>query len=156
MFCPKCGAADQSVETFCRNCGNFLPDFDKVAKKETPAEKHIEINSFFSAATAVISLALAIMLYAMFIGREGTPWIIYLVFAFMMTITAWQVQTFIRTRKLKKQFEKLRPRRDDGPAKATLAPKETTNLLDEANFENVVPASVTEKTTRNLSKLTKD
>jgi hypothetical protein len=84
MFCPKCGKPDQSPETYCRKCGTFLPDFDKASKKETPAEEHIKINSTFSIMTAVVSLSLAITLYVMFIGREGTQWIIFLVFGFLM------------------------------------------------------------------------
>lgn len=152
MFCPKCGAAEQSAETFCRKCGTFLPDFDQVKKKEIPVEEHIEVNSFFSIATAVVSLSLAITLYAMFIGREGTPWIIYLVFGFLVAMTAWQIQTFIRTRMLKKQFEKMKPdRSDDVPVQKSVNPAETARLLDEANFEDIVPASVTERTTRNLT-----
>ncbi len=63
--------------------------------------------------TAVVSLSLAITLYAMFIGREGTPWILYVVFGFLIAMTAWQVQTFIRTRMLRKQFEKMKPKRDE-------------------------------------------
>jgi len=155
MYCPKCGAAEQLTDTYCRKCGTFLPDFEKVRKKEITAEEHIKINSFFSIATAVISLSLAITLFVMFIGRDGTPWIIYLVFAFMMTITAWQIQTFIRTRMLKKQFEKLRPKRDIEGEREVI-PKAEVNLLEEADLDDAIPASVTERTTRNLSKQTKN
>lgn len=150
MYCPNCGAAEQSVESFCRHCGLFLPDFRAATKSETPPEKHIQINSFFSLATAIVSFSLAIVLYVSLIGREGTPVIIYLVFGFLTAITVWQVQTFVRTRMLKKQFEKLKPRLEESDDSA-LEGRSSPGQLNEANYENVVPASVTERTTRNLS-----
>lgn len=150
MFCPKCGAAEQSIETYCRNCGVFLPDFAKAIKKQTTVEEHIKVNSFFTIATAIVSLSLAITLYATLGFRPETPWIIYFVAAFLTAMTAWQVQTFIRTRMLKRQFEKLRPPRESATAQLTA---ETNELLPEGNFEHVVPASFTERTTRNLSKI---
>ncbi len=151
MYCPKCGAAEQSTETFCRKCGTFLPDFDKLVTKETPVEQNILINSTFSVMTAVVSLSLAITLYVMFVGRDGAPWIIYLVFGFLMAMTAWQVQTFIRTRMLKKQLERMKPNRgEDVAAQEMLKPADTSRLLDEANLKDAIPASVIENPTKNL------
>lgn len=153
MFCPNCGAAEQSPETYCRKCGTFLHDFDKPEKRETPAEEHIKVNSTLSIMTAVASLSLAIILYNMFIGLEGTPWIIYVVFGFLVAITAWQVQTFIRTRILKKQFEKMKPKRaEDIGVLDRAVVNEAARLLDEADFQNIVPASVTDRTTKNLTR----
>ncbi len=153
MFCPKCGKPDQSPEAYCRGCGIFLPDLDKIRKKEVPVEEHIKVNSFFSLATAIVSLSLAITLYSVFAFRPETHWIIYLVAGFLTAITAWQIQTFVRTRMLKKQIEKMRPKRDDGPEPpVTFERAETAKLLDEANLGNAVPTSVTEHTTRYLTK----
>lgn len=148
MFCPKCGTADQQIETYCRSCGTFLPDFEKAVKKEVAAEEHIKINSVFTVMTAVVSLGLAITLYSTLAFRPDTPWIIYLVAGFLTAMTAWQVQTFIRTRMLKKQFAKLKPAsRIDSPS--TISGSQAQ--LCEADFENIIPASVVERTTRNLS-----
>lgn len=131
----------------------FLRDLDKIKKKEVPAEEHIMVNSFFSLATAIVSSTLAIILYSTLGFRPETHWIIYLVAGFLIAITAWQIQTFIRTRMLKKQIEKMRPKRDDETEPpVTLGRAETAKLLDEANFENAVPRSVTEHTTKNLVK----
>lgn len=148
MFCPKCGTADQHIETYCRTCGTFLPDFDKAVKKEIAAEEHLKLNSVFTVMTAVVSLGLAITLYSTLAFRPDTPWVIYVVTGFLTAMTAWQVQTFIRTRMLKKQFEKLKPAGRTETASTNAAP---TARLPEADFENVVPASVVERTTRNLS-----
>ena len=69
MFCPKCGTPDQKPETFCRQCGIFLPDFDKLKRKETPPEEHLSANSILNIMTAVVSGALAILLHA-FLYRQ--------------------------------------------------------------------------------------
>lgn len=148
MFCPKCGTSDQQTEIFCRTCGTFLPDFDKAIKKEIAAEEHIKMNSVFSVMSAVVSLGLAITLYSTLAFRPDTPWIIYVVTGFLTAMTAWQVQTFIRTRMLKKQIEKLKPTNRSVPA--TAEPTSPAQL-PQADFENVIPASVTDRTTRNLS-----
>lgn len=150
MFCPKCGTSDQAPETYCRNCGVFLPDLEKVKKRETPIEEHLKINSFFTLATAVISVALAVALFIVFISTWTAPFIIYPVFGFLIAITAWQIQTFIRTRILKRQFEKLRPPRLSDIEEITTGQQA---ILSEGNPELVVPPSVTELTTRNLDKV---
>lgn len=151
MFCPKCGKADQLPETYCRQCGAFLPDFDKIENKETPVEQHLLVNSIFSGLTAFVSLTLAVTLYFMLIGREGTPWILYVVFGFLISITVWQIQTIIRTRILRKHFEKMKLNRNEGTdASESVKPPNTSRLLDDIYLENAVPASVTDRTTRDL------
>ena len=62
----------------------------------------------------------------------------------------WQAQVFWRTLQLKKQFPK-RNNADIEPeiSKVSIDAK-TKELLNEADFSDVVPASVTEKTTKNL------
>jgi uncharacterized membrane protein YvbJ len=42
MFCPKCGNPNQRPETFCCQCGIFLPDYDKLRRKETSPEEHLK------------------------------------------------------------------------------------------------------------------
>ncbi len=151
MFCFKCGQSDQSPETYCRQCGIFLRDPDQPAKKKTTPEDHIKANSFLSLMTAIVSLALAISLNTFVIKSDGTHWLIYVVMGFLFAISAWQVQTFIRMRMLKRQIEKMRPSHNSVEPEDRLKPaQDTQRLLDEADLSNVVPASVTENTTKNL------
>ena len=152
MFCPKCGKSDQSPETFCRQCGNYLPDFDNPAKKQTTPEEHLKANAALSLLTAIASLTLSILLFIIFKNMQDIHPIIYVTAGFLLTITAWQIQTFWRTLLLKKHFKK--PRKQPAVSTET-APREfetkpTNQLLSEADFENYVPASVVEKTTRKL------
>ena len=102
MFCPKCGNADQKPETYCRQCGSFLPDFDKIKSKEIPPEEHLKANTVLSVMTALVSLTLAILLHVFFTGRENTPVLINITAGILTAMFFWQAQTFWRTRLLKK------------------------------------------------------
>jgi len=155
MFCPKCGNADQLPETYCRQCGAFLPDFDKPAKKPVSPQTHLTANSVLSLMTAIVSLTLAILLHYYFLGQEGTPILIYVTAGFLTAICAWQVQTFWRNLLLRKHFKTPKnnlPEKNESVDTTPLHEKtvQTNKLLDEADFSNAVPPSVIEDTTRHL------
>ena len=150
MFCPKCGKADQSPETFCRQCGNYLPDFDKPARKQTTPEEHLKATAALNLMTAIVSATLAILLYLFFFNRLDTPVIIYITAGFLIAIAAWQIQTFWRTMLLRKHFKKPKIQQDSAIAPPELEAKPTNQFLPEADFENIVPSSIVEKTTRKL------
>ncbi len=152
MFCPKCGNPDQKPETFCRQCGTFLPDFDKLQKKEIPPEQHLTANSVLSLMTAIVSGTLAILLHAFFTGRENTPPLIYITAGFLTAMFFWQAQTFWRTRQLKKHFPKRKMEEkveteslDTNPLIESAKPKAS---LNESDFNRAVPPSVIENTTK--------
>ena len=156
MFCPKCGKADQQENSYCRQCGEFLPDLGKKNKLafggNTP-EEQIQTNLVLNIMSAIVSLVLAILLYLIFKNRETHP-IIYIVEAFLLAITMWQISTFYVGLKLKKNFQK---RRDSAVAAAEnpqiqIEDARTKELLPEADFETAVPTSITEDTTRHLEK----
>ncbi len=148
MYCPNCGASDQKKETYCRKCGVYLAEFGKVKKSERPIEENFKINSFLTALTGLVSLTLAIILYVMFLGKDDTPVIIYIVAGFLTAMFAWQVQTFLRTLQLKKQYKKRTAFENEQDS--ALGSAQTKELLPEADLSDVVPASVTENTTKNL------
>jgi hypothetical protein len=73
----------------------------------------------------------------------------------LLAMGGWHIQTLIRTQMLKKQW-KRRARKPEieavlqeqlGPMRAA----STGRLLEDADFENAVPTSVTEHTTRHLA-----
>jgi hypothetical protein len=73
----------------------------------------------------------------------------------LLAIGGWHIQTFIRTHQLKKQWKRRAPLTEIQAASPEAQPAfksaSTAKLLDQADFENTVPASVTENTTRHLA-----
>ena len=154
MFCPSCGKPEQKANTYCRQCGQYLPDFDKIKKREIPPEQHFTVNSTLNAMTAIVSLALVITLYSMFLGKEDTPLIIYLTAGFLTAIFFWQVQIFWRTMLLKKQLPGLKKKAEDGTqhigSGRSFRSAKTNELLNQADFSDSVPSSIVENTTKEL------
>ena len=149
MFCPKCGSPEQSPETFCRSCGIYLPDLDSLRSSEQPPEMHIKANAVLSIMTIVASLAVVAMLIAAFYGRE-TPVVIYPAAGLLVAISAWQIQTFWRTILLRRQLERDLPRWAESKNEHSIGGRNQPQL-SEAEFENYIKVSVTERTTRDLA-----
>ncbi len=146
MFCPKCGNPDQSPETYCRRCGIFLPDLSKPAKTTTP-EQHVTANTVLSSMTIVASFTLAILLWSMLGFRENTHPLIYVTAGLLFAMGCWHIQTLWRTLLLRKHLKKSKP-----PQETTLTGGVVTDkLLEQPDFENIVPASMTDHTTSHLS-----
>lgn len=149
MYCPNCGKADQKENTYCRNCGNFLPDYDNLKRREILPEEHLKANSVLNVMTAVVSLTLAILVYVNYLSKENTPILIYITAGFLTAMFAWQVQVFVRNIKLKKQIISSKHAETKEKLKEIeFVPKQ--ELLKEADFSDNVPASVVEYTTRKL------
>ncbi len=104
MYCPNCGSRNQFVNSYCRNCGGFLPDFEKLAENRITPQQHLTVNSVLGGMTAVVSAALAIALYWNFLGREDTHFLIYLTAGFLTAIFFWQVQVIWRNVILKRHL----------------------------------------------------
>ena len=149
MFCPKCGKPEQVAETFCRQCGTFLPDLSKPAKKEAKPEEHIKVNSVLSLMTVIVSFSLAILLYVFLGFRPETHVVVYVSAGLLFAMGGWHIQTFIRMRKLKKQWETRNPRLESDD-RTSVGGINTAKLLDAADLSSVVPTSVTETTTKHL------
>lgn len=104
--------------------------------------------------TAIVSATLAILLHVFFTGKEGTSPLIYVTTGFLTAMFFWQLQTFWRTRQLKKHFPKRKNNRqvqaesvDTNPLIESVP---TKGLLNEPGFSTAVPPSVIENTTKHL------
>jgi hypothetical protein len=156
MFCHKCGKPEQTPESYCRNCGEYLPDFSRKNKMsfggDTPQE-NVSVTLFLSALSSIVGFASAIALYATFLGQEGVPSIVYLVAAFCLCIGFWQASNVYINLKLRKRFKDVQGKNNDEGITAELgAPKQNTELPP-ADFENFVPPSVVENTTKIFDKM---
>lgn len=154
MYCPKCGQSDQNENSFCRKCGTFLPDFDKIKSKEISPEQHFLANNTLTIMTAIVSLGLAITLYVMFLGQENTPLVIYLTAGFLTAMFFWQVQIFWRNWQLKKyilsKIKQTEPAQNPPSLPLNLTSYSTEKLLPASDLSNVIQSSVTETTTKQL------
>ncbi len=157
MFCPNCGKAEQTPNTYCRQCGGFLSEHGNKKRNltfggDTP-EEQIRINLILNFLSGAVSFILAILLYATFWGKPDVSPVIYLVAAFLLAMCGWQFSTFRVGLKLKKTFERRKSGETENAARVdtnVLQSAKTKDLLPEADFSNVVPASVTENTTKTL------
>ena len=169
MFCPNCGKAEQTLDTYCRSCGEFLADLsdrfsliNRILGVNTP-EKQISVNLIINLVTSVVSSLLLVFLNGYFDAHytrihEPTPPIIYFVYLFLGLVAAWQFLSFVINLRLKSKFGS----RKVGKVSASSSMNENTlssgtaqKSLPQASFENIAPTSVTEDTTKILDKLTR-
>jgi hypothetical protein len=143
------------AETYCRQCGLFLPDFSKPLKRETPPEEHLKANTVLSAMTICASFTLSFLLFLVLGFRSFTHPLIYATAGILLAIGGWHIQTLIRSQMLKKQWKRRAPLSEvqAAPTDTTMTPKSasTGKLLDQADFADAIPVSVTEHTTRHLT-----
>ena len=153
MFCPKCGKGEQTPNAYCRACGEFLPDVNKLARAgarrgfggSTP-EENIKTTIYLSLLSTVFALFAAITFYAVLNGFPVSSGIMAAAAAFSLCIAGYQISNVIVAVKLRRRLV----RRKDGNQKqreliaqtfgGTLPPANTAPLIRSA-------VSVTENTT---------
>ena len=157
MFCPNCGKSEQQENTFCRQCGVYLPDFTKQGKRRVSPEEHIKSSIVLDVMTIVAALTLSILLFASFLGKGNTPPLIYVTAGFLIAISAWQAQTLWRTLQLKKHFRERKIETSEERKQNTEKVFDsflTKPLLNEADYSSAIPPSVAENTTKKLKEKT--
>jgi hypothetical protein len=167
MYCPNCGKGEQASDAYCRNCGEYLVDFsdkfyliNRVLGISTP-EKQVGVSLTIDLLTSIASALLLVFLIGYFDGRfaktgETAPTIIYLVYLFLGLVSVWQFLSFIIGINLKSKLggkkEAAVPANSDA-GEGALSSGTAQKSLPQASSENIVPASVTEDTTRILDKI---
>ena len=151
MYCPKCGSQNVDRSKFCRGCGADLEVVTAALEGKKPksstslAEKAIALNS--RGIRGVLGGIGFLFVAAVIWSRppyDGIFWLLPLTFAFIFVSTS--VSRFVQARGLKAlavkdEYAALPPGQMDY-AKPLRSIYETDDL---------VPASVTEHTTTNLS-----
>jgi hypothetical protein len=152
MFCPNCGNADQTENSYCRKCGEFLPNLKKPLKNsfggETPQENVRAISSL-SLIASVASLLVAVWMYA---TNHSVPFVLHLAAAVLLCNAFWNLSNFYIVRKL---AARLNLKRSESIEQPQILPENKSDssqiLLPKADTnEFITPDSVTENTTRKL------
>ena len=158
MFCPKCGKGEQTPDSYCRSCGDFLTDAGNSTSLMTRIlgisnpEKQVKFTLTIDLVTAIVSGLLLFFLMGYFDGAYAktgipAPPIVYLVYVFLGFVSLWQLLSFTVGTAYRKKLTAAK--------KTALAENEsdTRGSLPPADVKNVVANSVTEQTTRNLDKV---
>ena len=163
MFCPRCGSADQQPDSYCRNCGEFVTDH--------AAASHV-VSTIFGGSTpsAQINVNLAIDLLTilacfLLIGflnghydalrtrtGEAPPTVIYLVYAFLLTISAWQFFSLVVGARLRSKLGRKRKdvmASEPAPSPSAFGTAKTRELQHDIEVP-LTPLSVTEDPTKIL------
>ena len=157
MFCPKCGKGEQTPDSYCRSCGDFLVSaagstslMTRILGISNP-DKQVKFTLTIDLVTAIVSGLLLFFLMGYFDGanaRTGarTPPIVYLVYIFLGFVSMWQLLSFTVGTAYRKKLT---------AAKQTALPENQsdTGSLPPADVKDVVANSITEQTTRNLDEV---
>lgn len=157
MFCPKCGKGEQTPDSYCRNCGDFLVDpannaslINRMLGISNP-EKQIKFALTINLVTAIVSGLLLFFLMGYFdatykVTGRPAPGIVYLVYIFLGLVSVWQLLSFtVGTTYRKKLSDRKQTALPNAPgSRSSLPPADETNI---------VKTSVTEQTTRNLENI---
>lgn len=112
MFCPSCGKGEQTTDSYCRSCGEFLVDpaskyslINRILGISRP-EKQFNVTLTIDLVTSIVSGLLMVFLMGYLDGRYHrtgipAPPIVYLVYLFLGLVSAWQLLSFIIGLKLK-------------------------------------------------------
>ncbi|HEX8187458.1 MAG TPA: hypothetical protein VF586_03845 [Pyrinomonadaceae bacterium] len=166
MFCPNCGKGDQTPESYCRSCGEFLTDFSArfylVKRLLGGAGPRAQLN-FGILINTLTGLASALLLgflnghYDALRDRtgEGPPRVIYYVYVFLGLVLLWQFLGLVVNTRLKKKLDGDKKKKKTLPAADTKAvePPAEPKSLEPGRRDPVGPDSVTQQTTKLLDKL---
>ena len=164
MYCPKCGTGDQEAEAYCRNCGEFLLDYsgrsmlvNKLLGGSTPSTQ-IAFNLVLNLITIFTCFLLLGFLnghYDALRARTGEqpPSVIYLVYAFLIAISAWQFLSIVVGVRLRTKLARKKEPDASAVDQDSFGSHATNKLLDEPNPLETTPLSVTEDPTRILENI---
>ena len=150
MFCPNCGAEGQSVESYCRFCGEWLPDIAALTNRKffgkLTREQKIGKMRVLEAVSAGLSLTAAAIIISILAG--GDMKILFLAAFCCILVAVYQVVNFYLGYKLQPRTDQRRPENEEEIK--TIAGKGINALNAGETIDFVNRASVTDNTTKNF------
>ena len=149
MFCPNCGAADQSPNAYCKRCGQWLADKNSFGGHgAAKPEQRMTSMIVFNGLSALLALFSAIALYATYLNTPEAKWSVYVAGACCFVITIHQLFSLAFALEIKLRLK--RGQTDAGQQAITEA-EENFGAIGSGKTTPFVDArSVTESTTEIL------
>lgn len=153
MFCPKCGADSQSSESYCKRCGEWLPDLAAIRspgifRKRTREEK-IRKMRILEAVSAGLSLTAGAVIISVLVAGADIQ-LLFLAALCCVVVAVYQLVNFYVGSKLQQGIERSRSITSD-KIQAAAEDLRSLSAADTSPFVN--RASVIEKTTDLLEPL---
>ena len=148
MYCPNCGKGDQQPAGYCRQCGTLQPDPSQPFHFPHLSQSSVRIGAIANGIASLASFIVAFVLYAVVLGIGGGL-VIHALAWISILVGVWCAFAAWRSYQLERDF---RGGWDEKRGyRSPLQSAETDKLLDEPNFEQFVPPSITDTTTNRLS-----
>lgn len=153
MFCSKCGAEGQSAESYCKRCGEWLPDLDVVRRpglfRKRTREEKIRKMRVLEAVSAALSLTAGAIITSVLVAGTDTQ-LLYLALLCCVVVAVYQMVNFYLGHKLQQRIDESR----SGLADEIKGVEETFGRLNAGDTTPFVNrASVVENTTELLEPL---
>ena len=150
MFCPACGAADQSPNAYCKRCGEWLTDKRSFGGRgASKPEQRITSMIVFNGLSALLGLFSAIALYVTYLNTPEAKWSVYVAGACCFVIAIHQMISMGFALELKLRLK--RGQSDAGQQAIISKPGDIVAALSSGKTTQFVqPPVVTENTTELL------
>ena len=148
IFCSKCGAPGQKIESYCRSCGEWLPDptaawHPRGRLRQLSPERKQRRMRVLELISAVAAALAGVITLAVLSGADFELLIVPMVLCFL--IVGWQAVAFFLGRSI--QGRRSQGETEGGPTLPT-AQAGARSALNTADTSDLVrPPSVTENTT---------
>lgn len=148
MFCSSCGKPDQAENGYCRACGEFLADPSRsglIAFGGKTPQQNVNAINILSVLAAIASILAAVWMY---VTQFSVPVALYFGAAMLICNAIWHLSNFSGGMKLRRRFGEAKD--TSNAIDESLPVPKTHELLPKMNQQDILPASVTEKTTSHL------
>jgi hypothetical protein len=150
MFCPKCGADNQIPESYCKRCGEWLPDLDAVLRpglfRKRTREEKIRKMRILEVVSAGLALTAAAIVGSVLAGGTD-PQLLFLAVLCCLIVAVYQIVNFYLGHKLHQSIDQSRTNSTEG-IKGVHGQPQLLSPADTTPFVN--RSSVVENTTELL------
>lgn len=111
MFCPKCGADGQTAESYCKRCGEWLPDIDGFAHpklfRKLSRDQKIAKMRVLEMVSAGLSVTAAAVVLSVLAGGNDLQ-ILFLALICCVLVAIYQIVNFYLGHKVQRKIEHSR------------------------------------------------